>query len=241
MSHASDGDAMTHTNEEQLVSAYYETDPATRAHLDECPECRAAFELLKEHLDVIRDYPAPARSASYGREVWTRLLPHLPPARRPRPWLRWWTLAPAFATLLAIAFVAGMLTQRRAPVTGTPETARERLVLMAMSRHLERSQIVLAEIENGSAATIDFRAERDRARDLLNDNRLLRQAALRGGDAADATLLDELERILLDIANSPAEMAPADLADLQSRIDNESLLFKVRITTSDLHFRGQKL
>jgi hypothetical protein len=235
MSHA------THASEEQLVSAYYEDDAETRAHLKKCPECRAAFERLKEHLDALRDYPVPARDASYGQQVWTRLLPHLPPARRPRTWIRWWTLAPVFATLLVIAFVAGMLTQRHAPVTGSPETARERLLLMAMSRHLERSQIVLAEVANGSATSIDFREERVRARDLLDDNRLLRQAAQRNGDAADAILLDELERILLDIANSPADMTPRDLEALQSRIDNESLLFKVRITTSDLRFRGQKL
>jgi hypothetical protein len=241
MSHANDGNSMTHASEEQLVSAYYEDDAEARAHLDQCPECRAAFERLKEHLDAMRDYPVPARSASYGQQVWTRLLPHLPPAPRPRPWLRWWTLAPALAALLAIAFVAGILTQRHAPGAGSPETARERLLLIAMSRHLERSQIVLAEVANGSAATIDFREERDRARDLLNDNRLLRQAAQRNGDAADAILLDELERILLDIANSPADMAPRDLEALQSRIDNDSLLFKVRVTSSDLRFRGQKL
>jgi len=83
--------------------------------------------------------------------------------------------------------------------------------------------------------------ERERARDLLNDNRLLRQTAVRNGDVADASLLDELERVLLDVANSPAEMPARDFEALQGRIDDEGLLFKIRITTSGVRFRGQKL
>lgn len=232
---------MNHPSEEQLVNAYYETDKKLQAHLHECSECRAMFDRLREHLDSLRDYQVPERGSSYGAEVWSRLLPHLPSPRKPRIWLRGWTLAPGLAALLVITFVAGMLTQRRVQTTDTTGTARERLLVIAMTRHLERSQIVLAEIANGSATTVDLADERERARDLLNDNRLLRQSAVRYHDTADASLLDELERVLLDVANSPVDMTAADFEALQSRIENEGLLFKVRITTSDLRFRGQKL
>lgn len=232
---------MNHATEQQLVDAYYDHGGPVRQHLDECPECSAAFERLKDHLDAVRELPVPHRGPGYGGEVWTRLLPHLPPARKRRVWFRSWFLAPAFAALLAIAFIAGMLTQRRVQVAGTPEKARERVLLMAMSRHLERSEIVLSEIANANPRRIDFAEERDLAGELLNDNRLLRQTAARSGDAIDASLLDELERVLLDIANSPANMSAGDLEALQTRIDNEGLLFKVRITSSDARSRGQKL
>jgi hypothetical protein len=232
---------MSHLSEEQLVEAYYTPDERSRTHMSECPECRAAFERIQDHLDAMRDYPAPERSPFYGSEVWTRLLPHLPPRPKRRVWLRWGLMAPVFATLLVIAFVAGMLTQRKAQIADTPAKSRERVLLIAMSRHLERSQIVLSEIANGSAANIDFPREQERARDLLDDNRLLRQAALHSGDAADASLLDELERVLLDVANSPAEMPSHDLEALQNRIDNEGLVFKVRVRNSDVRFRGQQL
>jgi hypothetical protein len=232
---------VNHASEEQLVDAYYGNGPEMRAHLNECPECRAAFERMKEQLDSMRDYATPERGPSYGGEVWSRILPHLPPARRRRVWFNWWTLAPVLATLLVIVFVAGMLTQRRMQVAGNSEKARERVLLMAMSRHLERSQIMLSEIANGNASSIDFPEERERARDLLNDNRLLRQTAARNGDAVDASLLEELERVLLDVANSPADVTAGDFEALQSRIDSEGLLFKVRITSSDVRFRGQKL
>jgi hypothetical protein len=108
-----------------------------------------------------------------------------------------------------------------------------------MSDHLERSQVVLAELVNGTAG--DFTWERDRARDLVSENRLLRQTAVRAGDTSQAALLDELERALLDIANSPSNISSDDLENLQRRIESEGLLFKVRITSTDVREKGQKL
>jgi hypothetical protein len=51
-------------------------------------------------------------------------------------------------------------------------------------------------------------------------------------------LLDDLERILLSVANAPADLAPEGLAALQKRIEDEGLRFKVRIT--DDHLRGEE-
>ncbi len=69
----------------------------------------------------------------------------------------------------------------------------------------------------------------------------LRQTAARAGDASQAALLDELERVLLDIANSPSNISSGDLETLQRRIESEGLLFKVRITSTDVREKGQKL
>ena len=235
---------MTHLDEEQLVQAYYgETSDAFRRHLEECSECRAGFDRLKDLLDSVADYPVPERDEAYGAEVWARLAPHLPLAK-PRPgwflWLsRWWLLGPALATLLTIAFLGGMLTEKRQ--TGISAKARERVLLMAISDHLERSQIVLTELVHASPESADLADQRDRARDLVNENRLLRETASHMGDAADATLLDELGRVLLDIANSPAAPPADDLQAIQQRIENEGLLFKVRITGADARQKGQKL
>jgi hypothetical protein len=229
---------MSHLNEEELTDAFYAR--LRPLHLKECAECRAAFDRLKDILDSVRDYPVPARGPAYGAEVWTRLLPQLPPPK-PRPaWLRWWTLAPALASLLLIAFLAGMLTERRQS-QGFSAGERQRVLLAAMSRHLERSQIVLAQVANATPATLDLADEQDRARDLVEENRLLRQTAAHFGDARDTALLEELERVLLDIANSPRQLSAPELERLQSRIDGEGLLFKLRVTSSDDRFKGQKL
>lgn len=232
---------MSHLEEEQLMDAYYdELDPKLREHLGECTECRSSFERLKELLDSVRGYPIPERGDSYGQEVWARLLPQLPAPKQRHSWFRWWTLAPALAALIVAVFVAGMLTEQRRQLGFSTKT-RERVLLMAMSDHLDRAQIVLTEVLNANPANTDAASERERARDLVEENRLLRQSALRLGDRADAALLDDLERVLLDLANRPAAASGNDLEVLQHRIESDGLLFKVRISSTDAREKGQKL
>jgi hypothetical protein len=57
---------------------------------------------------------------------------------------------------------------------------------------------------------------------------------LRDGDTAMASTLDELERVLLDIANSPDEVTPAQFESLQKRIEARGILFKVRVVHQDV-------
>ncbi len=231
---------MTHLTEEQEMAAYYgELPPGLRAHLQNCLECRTRVERLQGLLDSLRDQPVPQRGASYGAEVWTRLLPRLPQQNRKPWWLRTWTLAPVLVTLLLIAFVAGMFTQRERQA-GFSTEARERVLLIAISDHLERSQIVLSQLLNSNPADLNIVDQRERARDLLSENRLLRQTAAHGGDLVHAALLDDLERVLLDIANSPSAISSADLVALQRRMENQSLLFKLRVTSTDARREGQK-
>ena len=231
-----------HLNDEQIVSVYYDgPDQDARAHLGECVQCRSALERARQTLDELREYPVPERNAGYGGEVWTRLLPRLPIEETRPVWVRWWALAPALTALLVLAFLAGVLTQRGTNLAGTPAKARERILLIAMGDHLDRSQIVLAELVNAGPGNIDFAGERSRARDLVEQNRLLRQTASHNGEAMNAALLDELERVLLDIANSPTDLPAADLESLRRRIESENLLFKVRIFSANVHHTGQKL
>jgi hypothetical protein len=231
---------MSHFDEEQFVKAYYgDIDDASRQHLEDCEECREEFGRLRSMLDSVRDYPVPARKSSYGSEVWLRVLPHLPSEERRRGWFRWWLLAPAFATLVVVAFIAGMLTEQRQ--TGVSAKSRERVLLMAISDHLDRSQILLTELVHEDAESAGLPRQRERARELLTENRLLRQSAAHMGDATDADLLEALERVLLDVANSSTSTASNDLEMIQQRIDNEALLFKVRITGADAREKGQRL
>ncbi len=232
------------TGEQQLDAYYGDLAPQLRTHLQHCRECRSSLEQLRDLLEGLGEHPVPERSDSYGGQVWARLQPQLsqegPPLKRRQPWLPSWTLAPALITLLIIAFFAGMVTQRERNV-GLSARARERVLLMAMSEHLERSQIVLAELLNSTSSNLDLQNERERARNLLSENRLLRQTAARDRDLADAALLDDLERVLLDLANSPSDISSEGLLALQQRVDNESLLFRIRVTSTDARRKGQQL
>ena len=239
---------MKHFDEELLVEAYYGAgDAEVREHLTRCEECRLEFARLKEFLDGMREAPLPERDAAYGAEVWARVAPRLP-HRRTRAtllgWrgLRWWTLTPVAAAAIVLAFVAGMLTQHRLePAKGFSATARERVLLEAMAEHLERSEVLLTELVNTGAADTDLAREREQARDLVTENRLLRQTVAHAGEVSYAGLLDDLERMLLDVANGPREGAPDQLRFVQQRIENEGLLFKVRVTSEDAREKERKL
>jgi hypothetical protein len=72
---------------------------------------------------------------------------------------------------------------------------------------------------------------------LLEENRLYRQTAQRDGDALMANTLEELEPVLLDIANSPDEVTPAQFEAIQKRIAAKGILLKVRVVHQDLRQR----
>ncbi|HZU25574.1 MAG TPA: hypothetical protein VFA04_08630 [Bryobacteraceae bacterium] len=232
---------MKHLSEEQLTMAYYgDSDPDARNHLDECAECRAALARIERLLNEFHEYPAPEPHDGWEAQVWARLQPHLP-ARKPRRiWFQWYVLAPAMAALLVVAFLAGMWKQKKSDIVLTAN-ARERVLLVAMGDHLDRSEMVMAELVNAAPGETDLSGESARARDLLNENRLLRQTALRTGDVRHAALLDELERVLLDIAHTSPEASAGELQALQRRIESEGLLFRLRIVSSNIHEKGKQL
>jgi hypothetical protein len=74
---------------------------------------------------------------------------------------------------------------------------------------------------------------------LLEDNRLYRQTALQEGDAGLASVLDELERVLLDVAHSSGEVTPAQLEAIQKKIEGRGILFKVRVVNKELQQREE--
>jgi len=228
-----------HYTDDELVLLYYgETeDPALDAHLADCPRCRAAWSSLERVFAAVDDAPVPERGEDYGRLVWQRVEARAT-SRAPRlDWRSWFTLprlslAGAMAALLLAAFFLGRGTApAAAPLT--PEV-RERILLVAVGDHLERSQRLLVELANTDAGPPpDFEAQQAAAGELVRNNRIYRQTALRDGDPAVAALLDELERLLLDIANTPAPLSGTELADLRRRIEQRGILMKIRVIGGD--------
>jgi hypothetical protein len=83
----------------------------------------------------------------------------------------------------------------------------------------------------------ELSAERLRAADLVAASRLYRQNAVAINEPALAAMLEEVERVLLDIVHQPAQATAADLDEIRRRIDSAGLLFKVRVMTSELQHR----
>jgi hypothetical protein len=229
---------MNHISEEELVLLYYGESTEAAAidqHLVDCEECRTEFRALKLVLNTVDSAPVPERSAEYGHAVWQRIEKRLG-GRKRRSFMQWWIWAPAMATLVLAAFLAGRLTHQPAgpEVAKNQQQIRERILLVAVGDHLERSQMVLAELTNAPdhKGKLDITDERQMAADLLDDNRLYRQTAHSTGDTAVAGVLDDLERVLLEIAHSPTEVSSVQLDDLRQQIESRGLLFKVRVMGS---------
>jgi hypothetical protein len=248
---------MKHPSEKQLIEYRYgdAADPASlEKHLGSCYPCRASYQALESVLAALEVTPVPERDASYGSRVWQQVNPRLG-ERVSLGWRAWlapqrWVLAAAMAALVLAAFLAGRFwppPERR--VAGpNPQQVRERILLVAVGDHLDRAAMVLVELVNtqarGGEATgvavpsgLDISGEKQRAQELVAANRLFRQTAARTGDAAVASVLDELERVLLEIAHSPEKLSSAQLEEIRRRIEARGILFKVRVIGSEVRER----
>ena len=79
---------------------------------------------------------------------------------------------------------------------------------------------------------VDISSEQKRADELLASNRLYRQAAVKNGDADIAAVLDELERVLLEVTHEPSKVDGEQMQAIQKRIEAKGILFKVRVIGS---------
>ena len=236
---------MNHLTETELI-AYRDGEPKQRteiaAHVRECPECREELERIEAVYLALDALPVPEPGEDYERRVWQRLAPKLPERTR-----RWWegmfefrrlALMGGVAALVVLAFFLGRNTGGPGGGVADAGKVRERVLLVAVGDHLGRSEMVLMELANAEPEkgqkVIDISSAQKRAEDLVESNRLYRQTAVRDGDTAMATTLDELERVLLEIANSPDEITPAQFESLQKRIASRGILFKVRVIQQDV-------
>ena len=246
-----------HLTDDDLVLHFYgemdhSAETAAVSHLAACDSCRRSYTRLQRVLAAVDALPAPVLSDGFERTVWARLEPALP-ARR--GWRAWFVVAPrslawaaAIIVLVAAAFLAGRFTTRPT-VSETVQIAsadevRERILLSDLGEHLDRSQTMLIELVSAgdvaSREQVDISLERERAEELVAANRLYRQTTSANGETNVAQLLDELERLLVELAASPDQVAPEDMERVQQQITAKDLLFKVRVVSSAIRARQQQ-
>lgn len=227
-----------HLYEEQLILRYYgeEDDAAVDQHLSACTQCAESYRKLQQVMNSVEP-TTPEPDASFESRMWSRIAPELPKAKRTSVldwWRKRWVPVLAMAALTLFAFYLG----RRSNAVNQPSSGqmvktevREKILLVAVGDHLDRSQMILAEIVNAPSSNkpTDIGTERDVARDLVEANRLYRQTATTTGDTSTAVLLDDLERVLLDIAQSPENISGPELESIRARIEAQGLLFKIRV------------
>ena len=233
---------MQHLNEEQLVLHHYHDDESPAAieeHLASCDACRNDFASLRRVLALVDELPTPERGDQYGEQVWNRLRWKLGKRRTPI-----WPIIAAAAAMLAIAFFAGLWSASFQPA-GTPASSRQRgaasasksdpdrVLVVVVSDHLDNSERMLLEVANADAShELDVSGDNKRAAELVATNRMYRQAADRQGDNRIASLLADLEPVLLELSHAD-KLSPEEVVSLQKRIESKGLLFKVRVVSAE--------
>jgi hypothetical protein len=248
---------MKHLTEEELVEHYYGEDlykADAELHLQACGQCAQAYEELGRLLGTLRTVEPPTRGAEYGAHVWQSIqgsLPRYPEKKKRFSFFAWPQLAYAAASLIfvAAAFLAGRQWEQmhRPPtVAKTPAPSgepRERVVLFVLDNHLDRSERLLVQLNHvqldhvqlNHAGAAEERVDlplRSEAQQLLTDNRLYRQSITKSNDPAMNAALDHLERVLLEVANSPGELSSADVARIEQEMNTQGLLFQIRVLRS---------
>lgn len=242
---------MTHLTQEEFILNYYrELD--SHAHLDGCAECRDELVRLARVLDSIEPAAVPEPGDEYESQVWNRLSWRLRSEKKKRgnAWMKY----TAAAAMLALAFLGGLLLRKDAKpaliaTKATPETAtsvatsgastqqqRDRILLVVVGDHFDESERVLVELTNlaSDADDIDITSEQQRAEELLASNRLYRRTASDRGEENVATLLDELEPVLMQIAHAPSQVSADELRKMQKRVEAKGLVFKLRVVRASV-------
>jgi hypothetical protein len=245
-----------HLSEDDLILHYYGEDEAAEhgveSHLAKCAGCREAFQGLRRVMEAIDAAPVPEPAADFERSVWARLAPTLDPiggAPQTRAGISFWRTL-SFAGGLAAVIIGMLLWQfdirmtRQAAETeqmADADSHRERVLLTAVSDHIEQSELVLVELANAAPqdGDLDVSLERSTAGDLVSAGRLYRETARETGDLHLASLLDELELVLVEIARGPRALSAEELEAVRAQIEQQELIFKLRVLAADVKARQQ--
>ena len=256
-----------HLADEDFVLDYYGELAAAdrqrvRAHLAWCADCQSADREVRETLRLVDVTQVPDPPASFESDMWARIEPHLQvapeqPVERASVWtarLREWlgADAPVWPRLawgggaiaaIVLAFFVGRAGRPEAPVSAPGRTAafqaaRERVLDAEVEEHFERSQRVLTELVNlDTDSSVALASDRERAADLVAAGRVYRRTADALGETATSELLEDLERVLLDVANGSADPSPREIESWRERIDQQDLVFRLRVVGAELRRR----
>lgn len=211
------------------------------------PRPGAGFEQrLWQGLDARIEAAAPRRAPPHAREGGTGRGRHST-ARRP---LRLAASALALVGALGLGFLLGRQPADGpvAPVTrtgganptgvGTGDTLSSRVLDAYVAAHLRETEgVVLTAVNSESTGLLA--GNRELAAGLIDSNRLYAQAAARAGNARLANFLQQLEPLLIELANPPGAGPIQDSAGLRDYVDKTDLLFQLRATQARMEPQRQ--
>src|SRR6185369_2704212 len=150
-------------------------------------------------------------------------------------------LAAACMLLLAIGigFYAGRSTAPQPDeIAQTRANAMATRVLDAyVAEHLRATEgLLLTAVNSDDAGLV---GNRDLAASLVDSNRLYAAAAARSGNTRLADFLRQLEPVLIELANQPADASVESVEGLRDYLRKTDLLFQVRATQARMEPQGK--
>jgi hypothetical protein len=244
---------MWHPTEDELVE-HLSGDPDRRerqridGHLVACDECRVAAEEINVALSLV-ETTVPEPPPGFERVMWARIqraIDNDAPTRQ--PWYasfgwRQWVPVGAFAALVVVgtAFAmrpapAGVSSPLTVPVAVADDGTQQRVLYTALDDHFQQAEMLLVEVRNARERD-SLMFESAAADELISAGRLYRQTAEFTGQQRVVQVLDDLEPVLVEVARSPEPMNAGARQWLRARIDEDALLFKVRVAANDARER----
>lgn len=119
-----------------------------------------------------------------------------------------------------------------------PEPVRPADAQTMTALHFEKAETLLRAFRNvqlddpDADAEVDY--ERKRAKQLVYQNMMLRREADASGDVQIASLLENLEPILLDIANLPAKPDEGAVRVIRERVERKNIVALLQVNSTAL-------
>lgn len=238
-----------HPTEDELVLLFYgdtsaDDERRLTAHVETCADCQPVWHEIKASLAAVDAAGIPEPPADFERVMWAKVQREIEGIQPATQWWapRFWLPIVSLAVVVLAVTIGPAVWNATNPTDATDatnpaSTQPERALLVAMDEHLERSELLLVELMNADEPGVEPAA----ADDLLLSSRLYRQTAAHTGHVELASMLEDLERVLVEIARGPKELKKDDLDALRTRITDEDLLFKVRVVTDEVRKRQQAI
>jgi len=210
---------------------------------------RARYAELQRTLHAADTGSAIEADAGFTQRVWRRLEQRIE-AASPAPAHNDWRtrlrdllqslLSPRFALAatctLALAVGIGYYAGRS---SATHESAMAARVLDAyVAEHLRATEGLLLTAANSDNNDLHA-SNSDVAATLVESNRLYAAAAARAGNTRLADFLRQLEPVLIDLANQPADASIQSRDGLRDYLRKTDLLFQVRATQARIDSAGK--
>jgi hypothetical protein len=227
-------------------------------HIGACPGCSNEWDALRRTLDSAAPETVFPRESEVDWQEFARAIVARARAARPvdRPARRWFhvsaRLAAAVAAAVAVVVVAIWSNRPRSdggtrpPIASLMESAHvmeDRLARRGAARYLSDSRALLVNLVGPAApcrrdhGEYDITLEKEKSRQLLRRKNLYEGDLLALRDQRLATLLGQLESVLMQVTSLDDCATPRQIHDLREQIEARRILLRIDLVTRQIQGR----